>query len=445
MSVHRDMIINLLHNLGSRREVSRYLDEFGDARDVPPVLIKVGGAIVEERLVELASAVACLGHVGVRPVVVHGAGPQISRALADAGVESEFIDGHRVTTVESLSIVRSVMSGVSDILAREISAHGVPAQAIGSDVLFAQPSCNPALGRVGEVTRVEIGPVLDARADGVIPVVSPLATGESGDALNVNADVAARELAIALGAQKIVYLTSTGGLLDERGRLIPAVTLADDYDDLILQSWVTGGMKLKLEEIRSVLDRLPRGASAAITSPEHLASELFTYRGAGTLVRRGFAIKTHEDGGYERGRLAQVISRSFGRTLREDYFEHRDIRRVLVAGDYSAAAVLTNAAPAPYLDKFAVGREAQGQGLAGSLWKRITAVEPSIFWRSRAGNEINPWYASRADGMQRAGEWIVFWRGVQGAADIARAVRHALSLEDSFESNAVTKEPALAG
>jgi len=438
VTVHRDMILNLLHNLGSRREVSRYIDEFGGERDAPPVVIKVGGAILQERLVELACAIACLGHVGVRPVIVHGAGPQISSALQQAGVEPEFIEGNRVTSEETLRVVRGEFARVSATLASEIQRQGIPARSISEGVFTARRTSNAALGLVGEVSETDPAPVRQARADGVVPVVSPLAIDGDGDGLNVNADVAARELAVAMGAQKVVFLTATGGLLDERERLIPAITLADDFERLLSEDWVHSGMRLKLREINELLDRLPMTSSAAITSPEHLASELFTYRGAGTLVRRGFEIVEHETlETVDVDRLASLVSESFGRRLRSDYFDERDVVRVFVAGDYTAAAILTGGGPAAYLDKFAVTSEARGQGLAGSLWRRIVAAEPELFWRSRAGNEINPWYTSRADGMQRAGEWVVFWCGMRDAVDIARSARYALNLEDSFEPRVV--------
>jgi len=440
------MIVNLLHNLGSRREVSRYLDEFGGERDVPPVVIKVGGAIVAERLVELASAVACLGHVGVRPVVVHGAGPQISAALEAAGVMPEFINGNRVTSPQTLAVVREEFSRVSAELASEIERHGVAARPVNANVFSARRTSDISLGLVGDISGVDTRAVDAERRSGVIPVVSPLARDENGGGLNVNADVAARELAVALGAQKVVFLTATGGLLDERGKLVPAITLADEYEQLIGESWVHGGMRLKLREIRELLDRLPGSSSAAITSPEHLVSELFTYRGAGTLVRRGFEITEHNGlDGVDTDRLSCLVSQSFGRTLSPDYYARREVKRVFVAGEYAAAAVVTDGGPAAYLDKFAVTSEARGQGLAGSLWRRIIASEPALYWRSRAGNEINPWYTSRADGMHRSGEWVVYWRGMSDAGEIARCVHDALALEDSFEPTiTIRKESAVA-
>src|SRR5690606_19339928 len=95
---------------------------------------------------------------------------------------------------------------------------------------------------------------------------------------------------LAVEPYKIIFLTPTGGMLDEQGRIISAINLVEDYDDLMKQPWVHSGMRLKLQEIRRLLDELPLTSSVSITSPGHLAKELFTYQGSGTLIRKGEAV-----------------------------------------------------------------------------------------------------------------------------------------------------------
>ncbi len=436
MSVHRDMIVNLLHNLGSRREVSRYLDEFGDERHVPPVVIKVGGAIVEERLVELASAVACLGHVGVRPVVVHGAGRRSQSPSTTPGCSPDFINGHRVTTPETLKIVLQVFQRVGAQLASAIQSRGAPAMCITTGVFEASATDLNTLGRVGTISAVNTEPITSTTASGIIPVIAPVGYTTDTIPLNINADVAARKLIQNLAATKAVFLTATGGLLDEHQQIVPVVTLADDYEKLIGEPWLHGGMRLKIQEIKALLDTMPDDSSVAITSPEHLVSELFTYRGNGTLVRKGMTITTHSSlDTIDTPKLARLVSASFRRTLTPDYFTTTPITCILLAGHYAAAAILTDNGPVPYLDKFAVTREAQGLGIAGSLWKQLAIDAPAMCWRSRADNEINPWYMNRADGMHRAGEWVVFWSGIQTPSTITKAIKHALSIPPSFEDS----------
>ena len=230
MTIDRDVIINLLYNLGSRREVSKYLDALTSDQCVPPIVIKAGGAIIADSLDELATAIACLAYLGVCPVVVHGAGPQITAALAQAGIRSEFLDGHRVTTPETLDIVQHVFTTVNAQLAAKIESYGVPATCFCDGVLTAAPLEPRTLGCVGTITNACTCLINAARTDGAVPVVSPLAVDVNGNALNVNSDVAARALAATLGANKAVFLTELGGLLDMDQRLIPALNIADDYE-----------------------------------------------------------------------------------------------------------------------------------------------------------------------------------------------------------------------
>jgi acetylglutamate kinase len=431
-----DIIVNLLHNLGSRREIQQYLASFSGVESARFAVVKVGGGILDASLDELASALAFLWRVGLCPVVVHGAGPQLTRALDERGITCDWIDGQRVTTPEILGVARRVFQEEGARLADALSRVGVRARPITSGVFEAERTNVPGLGFVGRVRRVDTSVICSAIETGHLPVVSPLGETGSGQILNINADVATSELTCALQPRKVVFLTPTGGLLDQRGRVIPAVNLAEDYERLSAEPWVQGGMALKLTQIHDLLAGLDEGASVSITSPEHLAQELFTHRGNGTLVRRGVRVRVLEGiDGVDLDRLTELLESSFGRTLREGYFDAKRIERTVLAGDYTAAAVLTAGGPGMYLDKFAVTAQAQGTGLGASVWRALVESTPKMFWRSRSGNAVNPWYFERADGMHRTEEWVVFWRGLRDREEIEAAIEHALSLEDSFTAS----------
>lgn len=435
MDTSHDIIVNLLHNLGSRREIDQYLASFTGVDSARFAVIKVGGGILTQQLDELASALAFLKRIGLCPVVIHGAGPQLSTALEAQGVQSEWIKGQRVTTPVVLSAARKIFQQEGAKLADALDRNGVRARPITSGVFRAQPSSINGLGLVGEIDSVNVDLIRATIESGHLPIVSSLGESDTGQILNVNADIAARELALALRPRKIVFLTPTGGLLDDKGAVIPAINLEEDFDRLMREPWVHGGMALKLEEIKRLLDQLPEHTSVSITSPEHLAKELFTHKGMGTLIRRGVSVRLFDSiDDLDRDRLRTMIESSFGRTLREDYFESRDIDRVLVAGDYVAGAVLTRAdgIDLPYLDKFAVSAQAQGVGLGASLWARLMETAPRLFWRARQRNPINPWYFERADGTIRRGAWIIFWRGIDSRHEIERCVRYAEAQPDSF-------------
>lgn len=429
----REIILNLLYNLGGKREVERYLRDYTQPGTARTTVVKVGGALIENDLEDLASSLAFLRHVGMAPVVVHGAGPQLSRDLEAAGIESKWVDGLRVTTPEVLQTAHRMFLREGARLAEAIDAHGVRARLIPSGVFESVPDNPERLGLVGRITKVDKAPILAALEAGYLPVLSPLGVTRDGQLLNVNADTAARALAETMRPGKVVFLTETGGILGGDGRVISAINLEEDERQLVESGQVTGGMARKLIEIGELLDNLPAHASVSITKPEHLARELFTHKGSGTLVRRGAAIEVYD--GLHRldlDKLRGLLESSFGRTLRDDYFGATMNAEALIAPYTAVAIVVDDEEPASYLDKFAVTAEAQGAGIGASLWNKLVERHPKLFWRSRADNPINGWYMQRADGMERTDKWLVFWRGLDTSEQIEAAIERALAYEPSF-------------
>jgi acetylglutamate synthase len=205
-----------------------------------------------------------------------------------------------------------------------------------------------------DAKRFAVVKVASLRA-GSIPVISSLGETEEGQILNINADFAANELVRMLQPYKIVFLTGTGGLLDGKGKVIDSINLSTEYEHLMAQPWLNGGMRVKIEQIADLLADLPLTSSVSITRPAELAKELFTHKGSGTLVRRGekvFALTSWD--GIEQSRMRELIESSFGRTLVADYFERTQPYRIYVSENYRAAMILVEAEGLVYLDKFAV-------------------------------------------------------------------------------------------
>ena len=221
MPFERDILINLLHNMGSRREIDQYLRLFTGVDSMRFAVIKIGGGVMEEALEELASALAFLRKVGLFPIIVHGGGPQLNRELEARSISSTFVDGFRVTTPEVLAVARRVFQAEGVRLAAALEAQGVRARPISSGVFTATLMDPERYGLVGDVAHVDLTMIEDTIRAGQLPILASLGETESGQILNVNADVVARELALAVRPTKIIFITPTGGLLDEQGRIIP--------------------------------------------------------------------------------------------------------------------------------------------------------------------------------------------------------------------------------
>jgi bifunctional N-acetylglutamate synthase/kinase len=430
MVTTKDVIVRLLRNLGTRKEVEQYLKQYSTVESQKFAIIKVGGNILARDLDGLASSLSFLQNVGLYPIVLHGAGPQIDEALAEEGVPSQRIDGMRVTTPRVLEIARRVTLRENLRLVEALEELGTRARPVTSGVFEAEIIDQERLGLVGRVVRIHEGSIQSSLRAGHLPILTCFGETPSGQIVNLGSDTAVRELSLATQPYKMIFLTEMGGLLGEDGRLVSAVNLGEDYDFLMEQPWVHSGMRAKLQEIKKLLDHLPASSSASITSPDHLARELFTHVGSGTLVRKGERVQRHESlEGIDRPRLRDLLEACFGRQLDADYFEKKAFYRVYLSETYTATAIITQGhALPPYLDKFAVTTQAQGAGVGGSLWQRMKAENRKLFWRSRAENEINPWYFQQAEGCHRSGKWTVFWYGLESFEEIRACIDHALAL-----------------
>lgn len=160
----------------------------------------------------------------------------------------------------------------------------------------------------------------------------------------------------------------------------------------------------------ALLDARP-GTHISVTSPINLLKEIFTVKGAGTVFRRGSTIRS---GKADSGRMLTLLQESFSRTPKADVLT--DVTQSYFEENYRGAVLLEQHPEGLYLSKFAVGPEARGEGLAQELWDEVCKNHPAFFWRSRKNNSVNTWYDRHADGRHAAGEWMVFWRGMDAAA-----------------------------
>jgi acetylglutamate kinase len=438
-----DLMIRLLQNLGSRKEVEQYLRLFSSVEEQRFAVIKVSGGVVQEELEALASSIAFLDKVGLTPVIIHGAGPQLQQAELAAGVSTTKTDrGERIVNDDSIVLARKVYQRENLRIVNALEALGTRARPIPTGVFAAELIDDGRLGYVGNVTGVDLEAVEASIQAEQIPVIASLAETRTGQIVNVNADAAAHRLALAIVPFKVVFLSPDDGLRGEDGQILSAINLEEDYDELITQPWLSSSTKNKLNEIRTMLQQLPPSSSVAVASPENLARELFTHKGAGTLIRMGERIRCYSDmTQIDQPRLTTLLENSFGRRLLLDYFTKKPFYKVYLADSYRATAILTTEGGVPYLDKFAVTTEAQGDGVGGSLWQKLSRDNEKLFWRSRIENEVNPWYFARADGCYKSDRWAVFWYGLTDYEEIKRCIDCALAMPATLKAHSLGSTP----
>ena len=256
------------------------------------VVVKYGGAaMIEENLKQnFAQDIVLLQSLGMLPVIVHGGGPEVSKAMEQLGQEVSFIDGLRVTSSENLKVTEMVLSGTIN---KEIIAHintfggkavgvsGKDGNLIEADKISHQGGID--LGFVGKIKKVNPELLMVLLKQGFLPVVSPIGLSKDGVTYNINADTTASRIAVSLGAYKIIFMTDVDGVLED-GNLCAQLT-SSEVEKMIEKKVITGGMSPKVD---SCLHCVKNGVESAQiingTEPHSVIAELFTDQGIGTKI-----------------------------------------------------------------------------------------------------------------------------------------------------------------
>ena len=259
------------------------------------VVIKYGGnAMINEDLKQQVMEDICLlWLIGVKVVLIHGGGPEISETMKKFGKKSEFVNGLRVTDKETVDIVQMVLAGkVNKTLVNLLQmkgGHAVGLSGIDGGILEATMK-DEALGYVGEVTKIRTRPIMDLLEKNYIPVISTIASDRQGNTFNINGDTAAASIAGALGAERLIMMTDIAGILrdkDDPSTLIPAITVSD-AKQLFEEGVISGGM---IPKVDCCIEAIEKGVKHVVIMdgrvPHSILMELLTDEGAGTMVVGG--------------------------------------------------------------------------------------------------------------------------------------------------------------
>jgi acetylglutamate kinase len=362
----------------------------------------------------------------------------VLRFLAAVGSSEEaefYLSLFRAEAKERFALLHvdaNVMRGAADAVVLELgflaSLGLVPAVALG---LFAPAEAAEHAGSLRR--RLEAAAVPARIVGGEDEAVASARAGVIPIRVLAGDDRPARlaELLAALVSRKLIFLARAGGLR-VKGRLVSLVNLSTEAEELEHARELTRKEQAILAIARRLVSGLvPHRLLISVTSPFDLLRELFTVKGAGTLLRPGAVVLRRRGlAEVDRPRLEALLASSFGRPPIAGFFDQPIVDVYLEEG-YRAAALIVDTPLGPYLSKFAVGREAQGEGLGRDLWDELCADHPRFFWRARPDNPIGAWYVKVCDGMARFPEWHVFWRGLS-AAEIPAAIAHALAAPKDF-------------
>ncbi|KAI8839982.1 Aspartate/glutamate/uridylate kinase [Chytriomyces cf. hyalinus JEL632] len=438
----KETIVKLLYNIGSKKEVEQYLTYFSSVESHQFAVIKVGGAVLTDSLDSLASSLTFLNRVGLYPIVVHGAGPQLNGLLDDAGIVPDYIDGIRITDEKTLNIARKVFAEENLKLVEALEKLGTRARPINGGVFTAEYLDKDKYKLVGKITHVNKALIESSIRAGALPILTSLAETPDGQIVNVNADVAAGELASVLEPLKIVYLNEKGGLFHGvTKKRIDVINLDEEYEDLMKEPWVKFGTKLKIREIHDLLMRLPRSSSVSIISADHLHKELFTHSGAGTLIRRGHRIFKHSGpkaiSNTDVDKLRTLLSENDpqivdGSTSVASYLKSLESKNATIYGDTGydifASVITPEDASEPFIvEKFVSTKNAALNNVTDNLWSVLRKDFKSLAWVVRKNDPNLAWYFERADGSYTENDLVLFWSGVENLDLVQKLVARFVS------------------
>jgi len=368
-----DLVHRFLGSIGGPKEAEFYVSLFRSQSSGTFAALAVSDSVVREAAGALVADLTFLSRLGLRPVVVLGVG-----------------GGHAGPALAA-------------DLAQRLSH--IPARLCTLDEA-AEASRSGALAVVA----------LDAPDDDV---------AGRFDALT--------DLVRRLQSRKVVFLGRRSGIQRSDGAVQSLISLESDFHVLDQPGVLEDSQRLLLQQVKRMLETTEQPLTASVTSPLDLLRELFTVKGAGSLIRRGSQVDRYPSyEGVDVQRLRDLIHRAFDKPAAADLFD-RPITAIYIERDYRGAALITPAPVGSYLSKFAVDVAARGEGLGSDLWKALTREHPRLVWRSRPKNPITPWYGQVCDGLSKAADWFVFWRGLS-ADEIPNAIHFALSAPVDFDS-----------
>ncbi|KOH00020.1 bifunctional acetylglutamate kinase/N-acetyl-gamma-glutamyl-phosphate reductase [Saccharomyces eubayanus] len=450
-SATRSTVIQLLNNISTKREVEQYLKNFTSVSQQQFAVIKVGGAIISDNLHELASCLAFLYHVGLYPIVLHGTGPQVNGRLEAHGIEPDYIDGIRITDEHTMAVVRQCFLEQNLKLVTALEQLGVRARPITSGVFTADYLDKDKYKLVGNIKNVTKEPIEASIKAGALPILTSLAETASGQMLNVNADVAAGELARVFEPLKIVYLNEKGGIINgSTGDKISMINLDEEYDDLMKESWVKYGTKLKIREIKELLDYLPRSSSVAIINVQDLQKELFTDSGAGTMIRRGYKLLKRSSIGEfpSSDALRKALQRdtdiATGKESVASYLRDLENADFVSYGDepLEALAIVKKGTKVPKLDKLVCSDAAWLNNVTDNIFNALRRDFSALQWVVNEDDPNIAWHFDRSQGSYLKNGKVLFWYGIDDVNNISELVE---TFVRSFDTTSGLKPSASNG
>lgn len=388
-------------------------------------VIKLSGSVINnpDSLERIADNLSILQGLGLNPIITYGWGQKLTDLLKANGVETKFQNGVRITDDTVMLHLRGVdrnsMISLEYALRKKAVNYAdfLPAERLITAVQDMQ------LAKIGgtengKIKSINVTPLLTLANKGVIPILSPLGRGHNGNEYNLNSAEVLVHLAQEVNTHKVIMVTNTKGILDKDGNVIKQIVLQRDYEPLI--KWVVSeGAEKNLKEAKDYLCGRNDGVdhSVQIVGPDNLCKELFTHKGDGTFIRKGYAINKATDEFIKSGKAKTIIEDAWGKHLVDGFFESIGPKSTMyVEEQQKGLAIVEDTTMGLYLSILAVKSGCQKTGVGSDLMHAIDSTDKGkLFLRTKADNPIKEYYGSIFEGKQeitvKGVPFVGFWQG----------------------------------
>jgi acetylglutamate kinase len=441
MKKNQEDVLRILKKINSITEFDFYKGLYDRAPIERLAVMKISGQCLDDSLDIIAEDITDLALLNFLPTIIHGWGASLTERLKNNKIPTRKINEDRYTDMTVMNYVLEIARENIEKLKTSIEQRGGKAKILWpteDPIIIAQDKKDKRYGEHnGDIVRINKGPIIEALYNGEIPLVSPIGISEDGKKLyNLNSASSSAQLVLELDPLKFIMLNETKGIYGADKTIISEIILNRDYETLKRTGIVYGGALKNVDEAALSLNLRTDGEdkSVQITGPDkdskinNLLLELYSQKGAGTYIRKGFDIVAEPIEFWNKEKLIELIEKTFKRKLKKDFFTEC-CKDVHVERRYKGAAIVIPKETGPeeikeiadYLDIIAVDCEYKGKGigtdLLDSIFKYQDVGKKGLFWRSSSSRPINDWYYHISDGHQRytgvdGKEYNAFWIGL---------------------------------
>lgn len=431
----RFALFQLLQRIENKSNVHEQLKFYQNIPRQHFAIIKVDSEIIANQLEKFASSISILYHLGLFPIIIHGANFQIDKILKEKKQTPEYLDDIRITDAKTLSIVRNCYLEENMKIVNELKKFEVRARPITAGVFEAEYLNFEKFQFVGKIDKVNSYEIEQSLNNGSIPVLTSLGTGPEGQIVNINSDFAVIELSRKFQPLKVMLVNEKGGFIDdETGENVSLINLNDEFNELLNGDELHYNTKLKLKVLKDIVDFLPNDSDVRIVKNEQFIKGIFNNQGSiGTTIRKGYNIMKYQSVTQfsDMNELRGILMKD--KNIKEKYKNATAYLNMLEANNNNFIAysdtnhhvfAVVMKEDIPRIQTIICNKQSMVSGLADHMFNCIIQDFPTIQWCVNTTDNVDlKWHYLKCEGSYVKNKKTLFWRGVNELPKVSNLIK----------------------